>query len=177
LIGVVDDVDGTGTDHPLLEGRTAHQLAVLFGHTEIARLLNAAGAAPKALTPVEDLRAACLRADRPAVQRLVAGDAALPGQLIDACPDLAAKAAELDRIDAIRVLVSVGFDLNTTDRRTPLHEAAFHGNLDLIRALIELGADPTVRDPHFDSTPAGWADHNQHHDIARYLTGLEQAPS
>ena len=177
LVDVVDDVDGIGTDHPLLEGRTAHQLAVLYGHTEIARLLETAGAVPHTLTAVEDLRAACMRADRPAVERLVAGDATLPGQLIAACPDLVGKAAELDRIDAIRLLMAIGFDLNPTDRRTPLHEAAFHGNLDLVRALVGLGADPTVRDPHFDSTPAGWAEHNQRHGVARYLAGLERQPS
>jgi ankyrin repeat protein len=118
-----------------------------------------------------------MRADRPAVERLVAGDATLPGQLIAACPDLVGKAAELDRIDALRLLVSIGFDLNPTDRRTPLHEAAFHGNLDLVRALVGLGADPNVRDPHFDSTPAGWADHNQRHGVARYLAGLVRQPS
>ena len=53
LIDVVDDVDGIGTNHPLLEGRTADQLAVLYGHTEIAALLVAAGAAPRPFTPVE----------------------------------------------------------------------------------------------------------------------------
>jgi ankyrin repeat protein len=173
LLPVVDDIDGIGTDHPLLEGRTAHQLAVLHGHSEIASLLEAAGASRGPLSPVEELQAACMRADRPAVQRLLANDAALPGQLIEACPGLLAKAAELDRIDAIRLLVEIGFDLNPTERRTPLHEAAFNGNLALVRALIDLGADPTVRDPHFDSTPAGWAEHNQRHDVARYLTRAE----
>jgi ankyrin repeat protein len=133
LVDVVGDVDGIGTDHPLLEGRTAH---------------------------------------RPA-----AGDPALPGQLIAACPDLLGKAAELDRIEAIGLLVAIGFDLSPTGRRTPLHEAAFHGNLELVRALVELGADPTVRDPHLDSTPAGWADHDQRQDVALYLATLERRQS
>ena len=91
------------------------------------------------------------------MERLVAGDATLPGQLVEACPDLVGKAAERHRIEAIRLLVAIGLDPNPTARRTPLHEAAFHGNLDLVCALLELGADPNVRDPHFDSTPAGWA--------------------
>lgn len=112
-----------------------------------------------------------------AVQRLVGADPTLARQLIEASPDLLPTAAELDRVDAIRLLVEIGFDLNPTDRRTPLHEAAFHGNLDLARALIDLGADPNVRDPTFDSTPAGWTNHNQRHDVARYLAGLEQQPS
>jgi ankyrin repeat protein len=173
LIPAVDDLDGRGTDHPLLGGRTAHQLAVLHGHVSVARLLEDAGARPRPLTPVEELRAAVMRVDRDAVARLVAADPALAGQLVEAVPDLAGKAAELDRIDVIEVLVGLGYDLDPTDRRTPLHEAAFHGNLDLVRALLALGADPNVRDPHFDSTPAGWAAHNQRHDVARYLADIE----
>jgi len=173
LIPVVDDLDGSGTDHPLLGGRTAHQLAVLYGHVEIALLLEEAGARPTPLTPVEELRAAAMRADRAAIARLTAADPALAGQLVAAVPDLVGKAAELDRIDAIEVLVGLGYDLDPTDRRTPLHEAAFHGNLALVRALLALGADPNVRDPHFDSTPAGWANHNGKLDVAAFLAGLE----
>jgi hypothetical protein len=173
LIPVVDDLDGRGTDHPLLGGRTAHTLAVLHGHVEVARLLEEAGARPRPLTPVEELRAAAMRADRDTVDRLVAADPTLAGQLVEAAPDLAGKAAELDRIDVIEVLVGLGYDLAPTDRRSPLHEAAFHGNLELVRALLALGADPNVRDPHFDSTPAGWAAHNQRHDVARFLADRE----
>ena len=97
--------------------------------------------------------------------------------LIEACPDLVGKAAGLDRIDAIRLLVAIAFDLDPTDRRTPLHEAAFHGNLALVRALVDLGADPAVRDPHFGNTPAGSAGHDQRRDVARYLARLGQPPS
>ena len=42
---------------------------------------------------------------------------------------------------------------------TALHEAACHGRLDALRILLETGADPTIRDERFDSTPAGWAEH------------------
>lgn len=45
------------------------------------------------------------------------------------------------------------------DGTTPLHHAAEGGHLDAIRALLDSGADPTVRDALYDSTPAGWAEH------------------
>jgi ankyrin repeat protein len=52
--------------------------------------------------------------------------------------------------DAIRVLVDSGLDVDVTDDRgdTPLHSALGEGGLDLdaVRALIELGADPNRRD-------------------------------
>jgi ankyrin repeat protein len=174
LLGVVDDPDGLGTDHPLREGRTAHQLAVLNGHTEVARLLDRAGARSEPLTPVEQLQAAAMRADTAEIERLVAADPALPGRLIEAAPGLPEQAVELDRADALRTLVGLGYDLNRTDRPTPLHTAAFHDNLPMARTLIELGADPNVHDPHFDSTPAGWAEYGEHPPLAAYLRSLER---
>jgi ankyrin repeat protein len=45
------------------------------------------------------------------------------------------------------------------DGTTALHHAAEAGHLDAIRVLLEAGADPTVRDALYDSTPAGWAEH------------------
>jgi ankyrin repeat protein len=173
LVDRVDDVDGIGCDHPLLEGRTAHQLAVLHGNTDIAALLERAGAVPQPLTPVEELRAACMRVDRAGVDRLLGLDPSLAGQLTDTWPDLVCAAVGLRRIDAIRLLVDVGFDLNPTNRRTPLHEAAFHGHLDVARALVALGADPSARDPDHDSTPLGWATYNHQHTVARYLASLD----
>ncbi|MGH9231526.1 MAG: ankyrin repeat domain-containing protein [Acidimicrobiales bacterium] len=172
LLDRVDDVDGIGCDHPILEGRTAHQLAVLHGNTEIATLLERAGAKPEPLSSVDRLRAACMRPDPTEAKRLLADDPGLASEFIDACPDLVASAVELHRIDAVRVLVEIGFDLNPTDRRTPLHEAAFHGHLDLVRALIDLGADPAIADPDHHSTPLGWARYNQQHDVAAYLANL-----
>jgi ankyrin repeat protein len=37
--------------------------------------------------------------------------------------------------------------------------AAQNGHVDVIRALLDAGTDPTLRDALYDSTPAGWAEH------------------
>jgi ankyrin repeat protein len=169
LVDRVDDIDGIGMDHPLLEGRTAHQLAQLHGHTHVAQLLEQAGAQPRNLRAVEELRAACLRADRADVQRLVDRDPTLAAQMIDTWPHLVLATGN---VDAIGLLVEVGYDLNPTGCRTPLHDAAFHGQLDLVQALVALGADPTIRDPEHNSTPEGWADYAGHDAVARYLANL-----
>jgi ankyrin repeat protein len=40
---------------------------------------------------------------------------------------------------------------------TALHHAAFGGHRDVVRALVEQGADINSRDGEFGATPAGWA--------------------
>lgn len=42
---------------------------------------------------------------------------------------------------------------------TALHHAAGEGKLELARHLLQLGADPTLRDHRFGATPLGWAEH------------------
>lgn len=51
----------------------------------------------------------------------------------------------------------------------PLHQAAYGGNLDRVRKLVEAGADVSARDERFDATPGDWARMAGHEDIARYL--------
>lgn len=110
-----------------------------------------------------------MRADRADVQRLIDRDPTLAAQMIDTWPHLVLATHNLD---AIGLLVEMGYDLNPTDCRTPLHDAAFHGRLALVQALVALGADPTIRDPDHDSTPQGWADYAGHDDVAHYLANL-----
>src|SRR5207244_1809201 len=62
----------------------------------------------------------------------------------------------------------VGVYLGTT----PMHNAAASGDLEMVRLLVELGADPNVRDPRFDATPLGWAEHNEQREVADYLARL-----
>ena len=62
----------------------------------------------------------------------------------------------------IRRLVELGVDPSRRtsfggpghgEGTTPLHLAAQNGDMDAIRALLELGADPTIRDALYDGTP------------------------
>ncbi|CAN5300161.1 hypothetical protein BH09ACT8_BH09ACT8_21740 [soil metagenome] len=52
---------------------------------------------------------------------------------------------------------------------TPLHHAAWEGDLGLIARLLDAGADPTVTDPRFDATPLGWAEHAYQTEAADLL--------
>jgi len=65
------------------------------------------------------------------------------------------RAAEKNSLEAVALPIELGFDVNAVNRTAPLHEAAMRGNLDVIRLLLEYGADPNVRDVGYKATPAG----------------------
>jgi len=67
--------------------------------------------------------------------------------------------------------VELGVDVNGMVPNTglscsPLHTA---GRLEMVKLLLELGADPTLRDPSFHATPIAWANHGQQQHIVDYL--------
>lgn len=62
-------------------------------------------------------------------------------------------------------------NLRDTDGATPLHHAAWAGDLELIGRLLDAGADPTATDLRFDATPLGWAEHAYQTEAADLLRG------
>jgi ankyrin repeat protein len=88
-------------------------------------------------------------------------------------------AAACGRVAAIERLVALGADpsgrstfggLTHGQDITPLHIAAQSGHEAAVRALLRAGADPSLRDGLYDSTPAGWAQHGGHPDVAALLS-------
>jgi hypothetical protein len=103
----------------------------------LAEMLVAAGAEPAVLDPVQAFAAACMRADRATVDDLTAADPGLPARAIATDPGLIIRAAEHGRLDAVRLMAKLGFDVNVVQQVTPLHEAAYHGDLAMARLVIE----------------------------------------
>jgi ankyrin repeat protein len=95
-----------------------------------------------------------------ALSASLARDPGLPARAIAAQPDQLVRAAEKNSLDAVALLIELGFDVNAINRTAPLHEAAMRGNLDVIVLLLAHGADPNARDRSFGPTPAGWAEHH-----------------
>lgn len=54
--------------------------------------------------------------------------------------------------------------VDNTHGYTPLHAAAFRGNVGAVRELLRHGASPSVREDKWWGTPAGWAHHAGHAD-------------
>ena len=122
---------------------TALRHAVVFGMTDVADVLVAAGAgdlvhAAATGSVAGSLTPATPEADRVAALRI---------------------AAERGHLGVIDELLAAGTPIEGLDRdgSTALHAAAYSGQADGVRHLIEHGADPTRRDTRFDSTPMGWS--------------------
>jgi ankyrin repeat protein len=146
------------------DGLTPAEVAVWSGSGDVASYLVEQGAPPPALDEPKAFIAAALAADRAAVDK-VRGFA---DQARADRPGLVVWAAARRKVEAIPLLVDLGFDVSALGRsdvplddpwETALHAAASQGDTELIRLLLRLGADPNVRDARFDAPPLGWAHH------------------
>jgi hypothetical protein len=150
------------------EGRTPTDLAALHDRPQILDVLLRHGAPPPALSPADAMVAALLAGDVSRVNRM---EDQHPDTLEAARrrrPGLVVWAAASGHGGSIGLLVRSGFDVNQRARmdapveqewETALHVAVERDDLDLARALLELGADVHARDARYDATPLGWAQH------------------
>lgn len=92
-------------------------------------------------------------------------------------------AASTGRADAVRRLLDLGADPigrggyggeSHGKAVTPLHLAAASGDAATVKVLLDAGADPTVLDGHSYGTPAGWARHHSHPEIAELIDDRAQ---
>jgi ankyrin repeat protein len=154
---------------------TPVEVALVNGHRELAEQLLALGARPPRLSPADAFVAAVLAGDAEAVRH------SPPEVIADVRrrrTGLVTWAAAQGAPGAVELLVTAGFDVNALGRsdipsnqpwHTALHTAAERGDLALARTLLELGADPDLRDQHYRSTPLGWARHFGQAEVAELL--------
>jgi ankyrin repeat protein len=148
------------------------------GNVAIAHDLVARGAPRPSLSSAEAF-----------LSRALAGQevGAAPAELLSQRPGVVAWAAGLGRADAVRALVQAGFNVNGLGRsdvpvehewETPLHAAVSHDDVGLVKVLLELGADPSIKDRRFSNTPLGWARYGGHDQLVELLEPLtpQQSP-
>lgn len=100
------------------------------------------------------------RTQEPDVAALLRGEEIGPAALDEVRskhPDLLLRAVATARWDVVPNLLKLGFGVEGRDGRTPLHHAAADGRLDLMKLLIDAGADVEARDPIYKATPIEWA--------------------
>jgi ankyrin repeat protein len=139
-------------------GMSVLRVAVRAGKSETVALLVRRGA-PDDSTDIDRFIGACRRADRRSAEALLAEYPDLRDRLTD--DDLAAmvEAAGSASVASVGLMLSLGFSPNVRNDsgEQPLHSAAYTGNAEMVRLLIDAGADIGGRDARFDSTPLAFA--------------------
>ena len=138
---------------------SAHQIAHERGHGDLVQLLMERS--PASLRLVE----ACWIGDADAVQRERADATRGSDRFTSKEQILIAHAARNNRTDAVRLMLECGLpvDARGQHQATPLHWAAFHGNVDMARAILRFAPPLEATDADFSGTPLGWAIHGSEH--------------
>jgi ankyrin repeat protein/ketosteroid isomerase-like protein len=158
---VVEALLGAGADPNVTDsdaGRSALRCAVRAGHDDTTDLLLRAGATDDS-TEVDRFIGACLAGDRRRAERLIAENPGLHDQMTEADRTVIVEAAGRSPAATIALLLDLGFSPQARNGfgEQPLHNAAYHGNAPVVRALLDAGADVDGRDDRFDATPLAYA--------------------
>jgi ankyrin repeat protein len=155
---------GANTESLDEAGFSALDLAAIRGRHDLAQVLLKRGAKVRLPAAVTLRRTAD-------VERLLRRD---PGTLKPGgrWGNLIVRASERAPGDVIEALIRNGASVNvhddpktsidSTSGYTPLHAAAWYGNVSAIDVLMKHGADVRAREEKYHGTPAGWADYSGH---------------
>ena len=131
---------------------SALEAADRFGNEEILARLRAHA------TPVQRLLAACAKADRAAAAAIVASHPDVVRRLRPEEMRVIADKAADSNTAAVILMLDLGFDQRATghDDGDALHWAAFHGNTEMMRALLQRDPPIGIRDSRYGGTPLHW---------------------
>ena len=136
-----------------------HDVARDFGHEDIFRLLMERSPADVKLI------SACWADDENQARLVLAENPGLVSSLTEADRRQIAHAARNNNAAAVRVMLAAGLPVDALGqhRATPLHWAAFHGNVDMAREILRHHPPLEAIDADFQGTPLGWAIHGSEH--------------
>lgn len=139
--------------------KTPHTVAREFGHEEVLRLLL--DRSPDELK----LAQACELGDEAIFNALLARRPNLVETLSEADRRKLANAAQNNNTNAVGLMLAAGWpcDVRGQHGGTPLHWAAFHGNAEMAKIILEFQPPLECVDADFHGTPLGWALHGSEH--------------
>jgi ankyrin repeat protein len=139
-------------------GLSALRRAVRAGKNETSALLASRGAADDS-TDIDRFIGSCVRADRPSAEHVLVEHPDLRDQLTDNDRATIVEAAGSASVVTVGVMLDLGFSPNARNGsgEQPLHSAAYAGNADMVRLLLDAGADVDGHDLRFDATPLAFA--------------------
>jgi hypothetical protein len=132
-----------------------HRVALKFGHEEVYRLL--ADRSPSEVKLIE----ACWLDDQATLQALGADQGDLASRLLAGDQRQVAHAARNNETRVVRAMLKAGLPVDARGQHnaTPLHWAAFHGNCEMVKAILPFGPPLEATDADFNGTPLDWAIH------------------
>lgn len=136
---------------------SACQVANTFGHEAVFDLLM------KRCPDDEKLLNACWLHAPETVDELIRKNPGLAADLPQASRRHLAHAARNDDPEAVRLMLRAGWHVDgvSQHRATALHWAAWHGNAEVVRLILERRPDLQNTDNDFKGTPLGWATHGE----------------
>lgn len=152
---------------------SAHQIAMKRGYTDVLDLLM-----ERSPVEVKLINAAWLH-DAEAVDRLQAENREIAKLFTPEDVRQTAHAARNNDTEALRLLLKAGLPVNSRGQHqaTPLHWAAWHGNPDALRLILEHNPDLEDKVNDFQATPLGWAMHGSengwHRKTGNYVETVE----
>ncbi len=158
VVSALLDAGADARAHDDDRGLSALRRAVRAGQNHNSALLVSRGA-PDDSTDIDRFIGACMRADRSSAEQILVEHPDLSDRLTDDDRGAVVEAAGSDSVAAVGLMLDLGFSPRARDRfgEQPLHSAAYAGNADMVRLLIDAGADVDGRDVRFDSTPLTFA--------------------
>ena len=140
-------------------GKFAHLIAREFGQHDVLRVLM--DASPDGLK----LAVACEAGDEPLMRRMLADNPGLTATLtafeLRRLPD----SARDNNTAGVRRLLEAGWPVDAVGQHgaTALHWAGWHGNVDMIRGLLDHHPPLEVTDCDFGGTPLSWTMYAREH--------------
>jgi hypothetical protein len=136
-----------------------HDVAKEFGHADVLELLM------ERSPPDVRLLVACWWGDEATARDLLTRHRDLRAALTDADRRQVAHAARNNRLDAVRLMLEAGLSATARGQNgaTPLHWAAFHGNVEMVQTILRHDPPLEERDLDYGGTPLGWAAYGSEH--------------
>jgi len=138
---------------------SGHDVARKFGHSEVLKLLFER-------SPAEHrLLALILGNEETSAQALLAEQPDLVTRLSPATQRELAHAARNNHLSAVRLMLQAGWPVNARGQHqgTALHWATFHGNLEMVEAILPHRPSLDLPDADHQASPLGWATFGSEH--------------
>jgi len=150
-----------------------HEVAKQFGHGDVFRLLM-----ERSPTDAK-LIAACWAGEEDTVKLLLKENPGVVAKLSVDYKRHIALAARNNNLRAVRLMLAAGLPVDELGqhRATPLHWAAFQGNAEMAREILNYHPPLELTDADFRGTPLGWAiygsENGWHYDASDYAATVE----